>query len=240
MTLGNKIAQCRRKLGLTQEALAQKLEVTNQAVSKWETDQCCPDTMLLPKLAEIFDITIDELFGREAVPRAEESGEETPWEDDDAFRIFVFQGRRLLKKQPADLRCHFTFDGPAKDIYCMVDLECGDVEGNISAGGNVECGDVAGSVTAGGYVECGDVAGGLDAGSYVECGDVGGAVSGGSYVECGDVQGDLSAGSYVECGDVGGSVTTQQGYVEHGDIGGKKTGKPIFGDFNWEFTWKKK
>lgn len=237
MTLGNKIAQCRRKLGLTQEALAQMLEVTNQAVSKWETDQCCPDTMLLPKLAEIFGITIDELFGRESAPKGEgKTPEEAPWEDDEAFRIFVFQGRRMLQKQPANLNCHFTFDGPAKDVYCMVNLECGDVAGNISASGSVECGDVAGELSAGGYVECGDVAGNVTAGSYVECGDVGGGINAGTYVECGDVQGDLAAGGYVECGDVGGSVTAHQGYVECGDVGGGKVAaKPIFGDLNFDF-----
>ena len=63
MTLGNTISKYRKTLGITQEALAQQLEVTNQAVSKWESDQCCPDVMLLPRLADIFDITIDELFG---------------------------------------------------------------------------------------------------------------------------------------------------------------------------------
>ena len=64
MTLGKRIGQYRRKLGLTQEALARRLDVTNQAVSKWESDQCCPDISLLPKIADIFGITIDELFGR--------------------------------------------------------------------------------------------------------------------------------------------------------------------------------
>ena len=52
MALGNSIGMYRRKLGLTQEGLAQKLNVTNQAVSKWETDQSCPDTMLLPLMPE--------------------------------------------------------------------------------------------------------------------------------------------------------------------------------------------
>ena len=65
MTLGKRIMRFRKKLGLTQEALAQKLDVTNQAVSKWESDQCCPDISLLPRMADIFGITMDELFGRE-------------------------------------------------------------------------------------------------------------------------------------------------------------------------------
>ena len=66
MTLGNRIGKYRKKLRMTQEALAQKLDVTNQAVSKWESDQCCPDISLLPRIADIFGITMDELFGRSA------------------------------------------------------------------------------------------------------------------------------------------------------------------------------
>lgn len=84
MTLGNRIGQYRRKLGMTQEALAQRLDVTNQAVSKWESDQCCPDISLLPKIADIFGITMDELFGRAApvqqmnVPQPEPEPEPEP------------------------------------------------------------------------------------------------------------------------------------------------------------------
>lgn len=74
MTLGNQIAYLRKQMGLTQEGLAQKLEVTNQAVSKWESDACCPDILLLPKIADVFGVTLDELFGRE--PKAEPAREE--------------------------------------------------------------------------------------------------------------------------------------------------------------------
>ena len=70
---GQRIAALRKERGMTQEALAQKLGITNQAVSKWESDQCCPDIMQLPALAELFDISMDALFGREEPvrPRAE-------------------------------------------------------------------------------------------------------------------------------------------------------------------------
>ncbi len=64
-SLGKRIAAWRKGLGLTQDALAEKLGVTAQAVSKWENDQSCPDIAMLPKLAEIFDITIDALLGVE-------------------------------------------------------------------------------------------------------------------------------------------------------------------------------
>lgn len=65
-TLGKRIAQHRKRLGLTQDALAEKLGITAQAVSKWENDLSCPDITMLPRLAEIFGISTDELLGMEA------------------------------------------------------------------------------------------------------------------------------------------------------------------------------
>ena len=63
-TLGKRIVEHRKRLGLTQDALAEQLGVTAQAVSKWENDQSCPDITMLPKLADIFGITTDDLLGR--------------------------------------------------------------------------------------------------------------------------------------------------------------------------------
>ena len=62
MTIGKRIAALRRKIGLKQDDLAQMLEVSPQAVSKWENDQTCPDISLLPKLAKILGVTVDELL----------------------------------------------------------------------------------------------------------------------------------------------------------------------------------
>ncbi len=64
-TLGKRIMANRKRLGLTQDQLAEKLGVSSQAVSKWENDQTCPDISMLPRLAEIFGISIDVLLGRE-------------------------------------------------------------------------------------------------------------------------------------------------------------------------------
>lgn len=75
-TFGKRIAANRRRLGLTQDALAEQLGVTAQAVSKWENDQSCPDITMVPKLAEIFGITTDELLG---VPQTQtQTGKTTP------------------------------------------------------------------------------------------------------------------------------------------------------------------
>ena len=52
----------RKKLGLTQDELGRKLKVTNKAVSKWETGETLPDIQLLPELASVLNVTIDELL----------------------------------------------------------------------------------------------------------------------------------------------------------------------------------
>ena len=62
MTIGKRIAALRREKGLKQDDLAGMLEVSPQAVSKWENDQTCPDISLLPGLAKILGITVDELL----------------------------------------------------------------------------------------------------------------------------------------------------------------------------------
>ena len=62
MELGKKIRQYRFKAGLTQEQLADKLGVAPQSVSKWENAVSMPDITALPLLAEIFGISIDDLF----------------------------------------------------------------------------------------------------------------------------------------------------------------------------------
>ena len=62
MELGNQIKQLRTRKGVTQEALAEHLGVTAQAVSKWERNTASPDIALLPTLSAYFGVTIDELF----------------------------------------------------------------------------------------------------------------------------------------------------------------------------------
>ena len=62
MTIGKRIAALRREKNLKQDDLAQMLEVSPQAVSKWENDQTCPDINLLPKLAKILGVSVDELL----------------------------------------------------------------------------------------------------------------------------------------------------------------------------------
>lgn len=62
MTIGRNIADLRKSNGLTQEQLAEILGVSTQTISKWENGLTMPDIMLLPVIAECFDITVDELY----------------------------------------------------------------------------------------------------------------------------------------------------------------------------------
>ena len=109
--MGARILRRRKEKGLTQEALANKLGVSNQAVSKWEGDVCCPDLQLLPLLADTLELSLDELFGRESKEKPTQKAEadsqilpiaaELPWEDDDAIHAVLFQGHRLVRNRGA-------------------------------------------------------------------------------------------------------------------------------------------
>lgn len=61
-TFGSMIAEFRKEKAMTQVELAEKMGVTDKAVSKWERDLSFPDVNTIPKLAEIFNVTVDELM----------------------------------------------------------------------------------------------------------------------------------------------------------------------------------
>ena len=62
MKMGERIKRLRKRKGISQEALAEILGVSFQAVSKWETISTMPDISLVPSIAAFFDVSIDELF----------------------------------------------------------------------------------------------------------------------------------------------------------------------------------
>ena len=66
-TIGTFIAVLRKANGMTQQELADKLNISNKAVSRWERNECAPDISLIPALAEIFDVTCDELLKGERI-----------------------------------------------------------------------------------------------------------------------------------------------------------------------------
>lgn len=90
MNIGKHIKANRLRLDLTQERLAEKLNVTAQAISKWESGNSFPDITLLPELSAIFGISIDELF---------ETSEETQLNRIEA----------MLEKEPMLSRADFDY-----------------------------------------------------------------------------------------------------------------------------------
>lgn len=66
LTLGQRIAARRKLLGMSQELLAEHMEISRQAVSKWEADGAIPEIDKLIALAKIFDVSIDWLLGMES------------------------------------------------------------------------------------------------------------------------------------------------------------------------------
>lgn len=67
MTFGEKLQTLRKNSGMSQDALAEKLGVSRQAISKWELGTAMPETKNIVQLAEIFDVTIDYLLGHTSV-----------------------------------------------------------------------------------------------------------------------------------------------------------------------------
>lgn len=87
MTLHEKILYCRKKAGLSQESLADKLGISRQAVSKWETGDATPEVSKLAALAKEFGITTDWLLSEDEVYRQ-------PAKSETSFSFF----KRMIKK----------------------------------------------------------------------------------------------------------------------------------------------
>ena len=239
LRMGATIARRRKENGLTQEALANRLGVTNQAVSKWEGDVCCPDIQLLPALADALGLSLDALFGREAPepPKEERPAEEVkvetapigiveklPWADDDSLHAVLYQGHRLLQSERVPERSgsgllHLL--AGRRDAQQVV-LRFTGTARDIYSDFAVHCeGDVSGSVHAGDGVQCERVGGNISAGDGVTCGDVGGSIRAGDSVTCGSVEGDVSAGESVRCGSVGGDVRANDSVHIQGGVSGE-------------------
>lgn len=103
-TLGRRIAALRKQQGLTQDELAEKLGLSSQAVSKWENELSCPDIMLLPQLAEILHVTVDELLSGAPAPETRLSTD-TKKPEERILRILVDseEGDRVRVNLPVAL-----------------------------------------------------------------------------------------------------------------------------------------
>ena len=95
MKIGQIIAELRKQNNMTQAEVADALYISYQAVSKWERGECLPDITLLPKIAELFQTSIDKLLGYSYENKAEKPAET------DQFINEVFQ--REVNQQITDI-----------------------------------------------------------------------------------------------------------------------------------------
>ena len=98
--LANRLAELRKSKGLSQEELADKLQVSRQAVSKWERGEASPDTDNLIELAKIYGISLDELVGLsnpEKKDEKENNQEGVHITDDEGNEIHIKDGSVVLK-----------------------------------------------------------------------------------------------------------------------------------------------
>ena len=236
------IRNLRTGLGLSQDKLAQEFNVSVQAVSKWETGASMPDIMMLPKIADFFDISLDDLFyGAEEVQEPDLAVEQTndevyetenvtltpdssfetsSPEEPDISEDFEDYFRKFLRKDTIDynnreskfLRRLFRFENESSDTTIHVIRYSG-----------------------GQYIESvyeDDTTVKLDFSDYQDNkiniavwgnaavkGNIGGFVDAEGNVSCGIVGGNLSAGDSVECGNVGGNLAAGDS-VTCGNVGG--------------------
>lgn len=222
LKLYDTISFYRKKSGLTQEELAKKLGVTNQSVSKWESAQCCPDIGLLPMLADIFEISIDELFGRKNEKEIHyDLCSELPWNDDNTIRVFRTLGKKILESTDENGIINISFpkdcyktDGRFFKVDVMGNLNCdASINGDVVCQGNIKCNDINGDVKEcrGNISAAGDINGKVNCGNNVACGDnISGNVSCGDNVACGkSIEGDVDCGGKVECREIKGNVECQ-------------------------------
>lgn len=201
LKLHDTISFYRKKQNLTQEALAQKLGVTNQSVSKWESAQCYPDISLIPQLAEIFGISIDELFGKQPAI----SGLNDIFSlRDDVFRVVVARGRNIVDVKELNETIHIEIpkqgEGTRLRVEIFGNITCKDsIFGDVECQGSIQCNkDIFGDVSSSGNIECNLIYG--DASNFY------------GTLSCkGDIHGDARTfqGGNISCKKIEGNVECQ-------------------------------
>ena len=202
--LGAHIAQYRKAAAMTQEQLATELGITPQAVSKWETGLSLPDILLLPRLAELFEVSIDMLFGIEKPePEAGDSiVEGLPWDNDPrSLHAVLYAGHRMIGEQEISKsgeakRITFEYEGPALSVNSAFSVTCGDVDGEVNAGGSVTCDNINGSACAGGNITCDVIDGDAQAGGSITCDEICGDAAAGCGIHSDEIGGDASGASF--------------------------------------------
>ena len=161
IVLAANILKYRKKSGLSQDELAQKLGVTFQAVSKWENAKAAPDITFLPIMADIFGCYIDELFSREIKTEIHyDHCAEFPWADDNTIRIFQTVGKKIIKSQEANTCIEVAFPRNCDETtrqYFKVEVfgslvSDSSINGDVVCHGTIDCHEINGDITSQGNI----------------------------------------------------------------------------------------
>ena len=237
----------RKQRHLTQEQLANELGLTFQAISKGENGLSCPDISLLPQLAEIFGVTIDDLFREQTEESVQETTAEEPsaaekkkeekaeekkpdrmtleisGEDKDVRKMLKDPGVRLEPKinslnQAADELLQNLFDSKHEPVTLPDLSEERPVSDGPAEGLPWEDDGIYRAVLfKGRMLVCTSPEGKGTVGSSNM--DLDQSILSCFSVSCGDVDGNVSAAGNVSCGDVGGNASAS-GNLSCGDVGG--------------------
>ncbi len=164
MNIGSNIKMLRTHSNLTQEQLAERLGITYQAVSKWETGANTPDIALLPDIAAVFGVTIDTLFT--GVPSLPAALCDIP--DDGVIRVVQLRGRQLIGVDrtfspdcppieiafprncndqtqyfKVEVQGHVIADGSINgDVICHQSIHCADINGTVRCEGDISVSNI--------------------------------------------------------------------------------------------------
>lgn len=161
IVLAANILKYRKKSGLSQEKLANKLGITFQSVSKWENAKAAPDITFLPIMADIFGCYIDELFSREIKTEIHyDHCAELPWPDDNTIRIFQTVGKKIIKSQEANTCIEVAFPRNCNETtrqYFKVEVfgnivSVSSINGDVVCHGKIDCHEINGDINTQGDI----------------------------------------------------------------------------------------
>lgn len=235
--LGEIIARLRKEKGMTQEDLARELNISYQAVSKWENGISSPDISNIKAIAQLFGVSIDSLFGLELLP---EKDNNRFADADDAIKktenTFAASDEKQIVKDERDNA--FAEEYPSEDAYLKAASWADDdtlrvvmyrgkrlltyeevKNGMFARKIQLEYHGEALNVSSCCDVSCGSVSGSVSADGDVNCAAVYGSVHAGGDVNCDSIGATVNAGGDVNCDDVGGDIRSG-GDVDCGTVVG--------------------
>lgn len=120
MTLGEKIQRLRKETGLSQEALAEKINVTRQTVSKWECNQSSPDLDFIAQLSDIFNVSADYLIQAEMLEPGEPLYKKRRYRlsDKGKRRVLLLVSAAALLASYICMLCDYLVSGGLSGLCC--------------------------------------------------------------------------------------------------------------------------